>query len=289
MPDRKLPGAGVSWAAILRSSVPSAEDRSAAAGRRTPVPLPREGEDGQQQACRPDHERRSQHRQQGVDGDLAELLAPGHPLHDAVMADAVARHRDALQAGTVLVSRAVTEPTLMVGVAEEITDGTGAYVGRRFGYAYVDQHGTVTDAGPAPYLDCVAAPSSPVVDEAKALPWLADAEQSAVSWMITHRLPDYLAEVQPRRTAELERTRDLVTKRLQAENERLLLEAAVAREKELAATDATCAEQVGYAGRIHEIESTASTTALETRLPDLLAFHKLVEDATTRARTLMSE
>ncbi len=64
---------------------------------------------------------------------------------------------------------------------------------------------------------------------------------------------------------------------------------AVAREKELAATDATCAEQVGYAGRIHEIESTASTTALETRLPDLLAFHKLVEDATTRARTLMSE
>ncbi len=162
----------------------------------------------------------------------AELLAPGHPLHDAVMADAVARHRDALQAGTVLVSRAVTEPTLMVGVAEEITDGTGAYVGRRFGYAYVDQHGTVTDAGPAPYLDCVAAPASPVVDEAKALSWLADAEQSAVSWMITHRLPDYIAEVQPRRIAELERTRELVAKRLQAENERLLLEAAVAREKE---------------------------------------------------------
>ena len=31
-------------------------------------------------------------------------------------------------------------------------------VARRFGYAYIDEHGAVEAAGPAPYLDCVAAP-----------------------------------------------------------------------------------------------------------------------------------
>ena len=50
------------------------------------------------------------------------------------------------------------EPRLLVGVIEEIADATDDRVARRFGYAYVDEHGTVDAAGPAPYLDCVAAP-----------------------------------------------------------------------------------------------------------------------------------
>ena len=53
-----------------------------------------------------------------------------------------------------------------------------------------------------------------------------------MSWIIANQLPDYLAEVQPRRLAELTKARDLVTKRLGAETERLLLSAAVASEKE---------------------------------------------------------
>ena len=77
-------------------------------------------------------------------------------------------------------------------------------VARRFGYAYVDSFGTVTPAGPAPYLDCVAAPDGPAVDAARSLPWLADAEDKATSWIIANQLPEYLAEVQPRRAAELQ-------------------------------------------------------------------------------------
>jgi hypothetical protein len=41
-----------------------------------------------------------------------------------------------------------------------------------------------------------------------------------------------MAEVQPRRLSELVRTRELVTKRLTSEKERLLLDAAAASEKE---------------------------------------------------------
>ncbi|MQP33471.1 DUF3883 domain-containing protein [Rhodococcus erythropolis] len=164
----------------------------------------------------------------------ADLLAPGHPLHDAVMDEALRQFGGTLTAGTVLVSSTLEEPQLLVGVTEEVADATGSSVARRFGYAFVDHYGTVTPAGPAPYLDCVAAPEVPVVKAARSLPWLADAEDKAASWIISHQLPEYLAEVQPQRSAELHKTRELVTKRLQSETERLLLDAAVAAEKEQA-------------------------------------------------------
>lgn len=164
----------------------------------------------------------------------ADLLAPGHPLHDAVMDEALRQFGGTLTAGTVLVSSTLEEPHLLVGVTEEVADATGSSVARRFGYAFVDHYGTVTPAGPAPYLDCVAAPEVPAVKAARSLPWLADAEDKAASWIISHQLPEYLAEVQPQRAAELRKTRELVTKRLQSETERLLLDAAVAAEKEQA-------------------------------------------------------
>lgn len=170
-----------------------------------------------------------------IEGDAqshADLLAPGHPLHDAVMDEAARQLGGTLNSGTVLVSATLEEPHLLVGVIEEVADATGASVARRFGYAYVDSFGTVTPAGPAPYLDCVAAPDVQVVADARRLPWLANAEDRATSWIIAHQLPDYLAEVQPRRTAELTKTRQLVTTRLESERDRLLLDAAVASEKE---------------------------------------------------------
>jgi hypothetical protein len=162
----------------------------------------------------------------------ADLLAPGHPLHDMVMYEAIKQFGGTLNAGTVLVSSTLDEPRLLVGVIEEVADATGASVARRFGYAFVDSVGTVTPAGPAPYLDCVAAPETSAVAAARALPWLADAEDKAISWIIANQLPEHLAEVQPRRLAELTKTRALVAKRLLSESERLLLEAAVASEKE---------------------------------------------------------
>ncbi|MDW4909407.1 helicase-related protein [Streptomyces sp. ADMS] len=166
------------------------------------------------------------------DGARADLLAPGHPLHDAVMDETIRNFGGALNQGTVLVSATLEEPHLLVGVVEEVVDATGESVARRFAYAYVDSHGTVHPAGPAPYLDCAAAPNGAATDIACGLPWLADAEDKATSWIIANQLPEYLAEVQPRRLAELIKTRELVTKRLTSESERLLLNAAAASEKE---------------------------------------------------------
>jgi superfamily II DNA or RNA helicase len=174
------------------------------------------------------------HRVQPDDLTRADLLAPGHPLHDAVMDEAVRQFGDALNRGTILVSATLEAPHLLVGVVEGVADATGESVARRFGYAYVDSQGTVSSAGPAPYLDCVGAPASAATDAARVLPWLSDAEARATSWIIANQLPDYLAEVQPRRLAELTKARALVTARLSSESDRLLLEAAIASEKERA-------------------------------------------------------
>ena len=167
-------------------------------------------------------------------GARAELLAPGHPLHDAVTAETVARWHRTLDRGTVLVSPAVEEPRLLVGVINEIADATETAVARRFGYAYIDQHGVVEAAGPAPYLDCVAAPLTNEVIAARALPWLAAAEEQAASWIIANQLPAFLNEVKTRREAELHRVRDQVERRLDQESNRLILEAMVAQEHEQA-------------------------------------------------------
>ncbi len=167
-------------------------------------------------------------------GARAELLAPGHPLHDVVADAAVARWHQTLERGTVLVSPTVEAPRLLVGVVEEIADATEASVARRFSYALIDEQGAVEAAGPAPYLDCVAAPPTSDVVASRALPWLAQVEGQAASWIIANQLPAFLSEVKLRREAELHRVRDQVEHRLDQECERLTLEAMVAQEQERA-------------------------------------------------------
>lgn len=192
-----------------------------------------------------------------VDGaSRADLLAPGHPLHDAVTDEAIRRWGAALEQGTVLVSATADAPQLLVGVVEEVADGSGLPVARRFGYAYVDEHGTIADAGPAPYLDCVSAPATEATKRAIDQPWLAEAETQAVSWIISHQLPDYLAQVRPKRDLEVQRTRQQVTARLNAESNRLWAEA----------TAAQATEQTGGKVRESSASLTDKATALESRL-----------------------
>ncbi len=169
-------------------------------------------------------------------GDLsrADLLAPGHPLHDAVMAEVIGWLGPALDAGTVLVSPAADDPRLLVGAVEEVADATGEGVARRFGYVFVDAAGVVSPAGPAPYLDCFAAPEAAAAAAVRSSPWLAVAERQAASWIADQGLPAYVAEVAARRRVELARTRELVASRLRGESERLVLEAAIAAERERA-------------------------------------------------------
>jgi superfamily II DNA or RNA helicase len=162
----------------------------------------------------------------------ADLLAPGHPLHDNVTDAAIGAWAASLEGGTVLVSAEIDEPRILVGVVEQVVDATGASVAKRFGYAFVSPDGTASPAGPAPYLDCVAAPDTDYTRAARTAGWIADAERKATTWIIEHQLPAYLAEVTTRRAAEINRAATAVKDRLNAEINRLSTESLAVHEKE---------------------------------------------------------
>ncbi len=157
-----------------------------------------------------------------ADRPRADLIAPGHPLHDAVTDLTIKQLQAVLDRGAVLVSPAVDSPQLLVGIREEIADATEATVAERFSYAYVDAGGTVEPAGPAPYLDCVAAPLTQTVLQARTLGWLSEAERQALQWVSAKQLSEFLTEVRANRQPELERLREHVSARLSQERERLI-------------------------------------------------------------------
>lgn len=154
----------------------------------------------------------------------AELLAPGHPLHDAALRLVIDQYGPTLDRGTVLTSNSIDRPTLLVGVLNEVKDATGASVAKRFGYSFIGQDGVTRDAGPAPYLDF--APAG--IEQGKraiAEPWLPQRERDAVSWVIAEQLPAFAVDVTGQRRAEYERTRERVAIRLTGEVNRLYTEA----------------------------------------------------------------
>jgi superfamily II DNA or RNA helicase len=157
----------------------------------------------------------------GDTSDRAELLAPGHPLHDAVLRLTVDRLHHALEHGTVLEAMGFDQPSLLVGVLNEVEDATGATIAQRFGYVLADAGGTVIEAGPAPYLDYKTPAASVQPDK---LAWLADREASATSWVITNQLPTFAEQIVLRRTAEFDRLATAVKERLNHEIDRLKLE-----------------------------------------------------------------
>ena len=89
----------------------------------------------------------------------ADLLAPGHPLLDAVTDLIIERYGTLLKQGTMLADRhdPGTEPRLLVAVTHEITDGhdPARTITKKFGFVEVDAQGPlgVRAAGEARYLD----------------------------------------------------------------------------------------------------------------------------------------
>jgi len=179
----------------------------------------------------------------------ADLLAPGHPLLDAVVQRTAARCAGAVAAGTSLVDRIDPGDDLRVLVAlrQDIADGNEppSPVLRRFEFAELLAPGqgavqlpvgsatvaspvegaagssapagvTARACGPAPYLD-YDPPRDPERDAVAALvaqPRLTDVRHDAVSWAASTLLPASLAEVSARVTAAVDRTRRLVRQRL---------------------------------------------------------------------------
>ena len=154
----------------------------------------------------------------------AELVAPGHPLLDAVVGLTILRRGHALTQGAVLVDATDSgeTPRLLVAVSHTIVDGhePAHKVSRRFQFVELDPRGAARTTGAAPYLDyeATSADDSPTVDKVLDEAWLDNgAEQLALEWALTQAVPEHDAVTTARISAMVDRVRTEVLARLTAE------------------------------------------------------------------------
>lgn len=197
----------------------------------------------------------------------AELLAPGHPLLDAVIDVVLERFQPLLQQGGVLVDDLDTGvvPSLLVYLEHAVRDGRSArsgeprVVSQRLQFIQLQENGTAIDAGPAPYLD-----RRPITPEERArigsvleADWLAgEVERRALGYAIATLVPGHLEEVRRRRLAEIDKVERAVRARLTREINYWDARGARLREEERAGKDQ----------RINAINAEATATRLVERL-----------------------
>jgi superfamily II DNA or RNA helicase len=178
----------------------------------------------------------------------AELLAPGHPLLDAVVDVVLERFQPLLGQGGVLVDEADegTEPRALVYLEHAIRDGRAGRTGeprvvsQRLQFILLGEDGSAIDGGSAPYLDYrpIAAEEHAAIADVIAAPWLSSGiEERALAHAVAELVPSHLAEVKNRRLAEIDKVEREVRARLTREINYWDARAARLREEERAGRD----------------------------------------------------
>ncbi len=158
----------------------------------------------------------------------ADLICPGHPLLDAVIALTLRQNRDLLDQGAVFVDRSgeSDHPRALVYLQHEITDGrktpSGAQhvVSRELVFVEIDREGNAADAGWAPYLNYDPATPEERGRLADLLQedWLAGGiEDVARSHAIAQVVPQHMARIRERIERQVAKTLAAVEKRLTRE------------------------------------------------------------------------
>jgi hypothetical protein len=178
----------------------------------------------------------------------AELVAPGHPLLEAMVDVVLERFQPLLVQGGVLVDEADEgmEPRLLVYLEHAIRDGRSGRSGeprtvsQRLQFIFLKEDGTAVDGGPAPYLDCrpITVEERALVADAIAAPWLSShVESRALGYAVQSLVPQHLDEVKTRRIVEIDKVEREVRARLTREINYWDARAARLREEERAGTD----------------------------------------------------
>jgi Domain of unknown function (DUF3883) len=223
----------------------------------------------------------------------AELLAPGHPLLDAVVDLVLERFQPLLGQGAVLVddSDDGEEPRLLVYLEHAIRDGRTGRTGeprvisQRLQFIHMKEDGTASDGGSAPYLDYrpIKPEERAAIAEVIAAPWLSQpVEDRALAYAIASLVPDHLAEVKRRRLAEIDKVEREVRARLtreinywDARAARLREEERAGKEQRINAANAEATAQ-RMVERLHKRQSELDRERQITALPSVLKGAALV-------------
>ncbi|MFJ5486146.1 protein NO VEIN domain-containing protein [Hansschlegelia beijingensis] len=175
----------------------------------------------------------------------AELLAPGHPLLDAVVDVVLERQQPLLTQGGVLVDDADDRetPRLLIYLEHAIRDGRASRSGeprvisQRLQFVFLAEDGSAFDGGSAPYLDCrpITADERALIGDVIGSDWISSGvEQRALGYAIASLVPQHLNQVRSRRLSEVDKVEREVRGRLNREINYWDARAARLREEERA-------------------------------------------------------
>lgn len=197
----------------------------------------------------------------------ASLLAPGHPLLDAVIELTIDDLGHTLREGAVFIDHRPqqgSQPEIIYTVDQQIVAATDHTVSRHFDYPTISQDGDITFLSSPPFADFDA----PTREEEPAVvailnePWAKENHESAIkSKTYEAGMQPRLAEVQTRTIREITHTKAQVEQRLRAE---LLYWDAKAMELEEA-------ERRGEVGKIRSETAAKRADRLAARLDARLA------------------
>lgn len=223
----------------------------------------------------------------------AELLAPGHPLLDAVVDVVLERYQPLLSQGAVLVDETDdgTEPRLLVFLEHAIRDDRTVrsseprVISQRLQFIHLKEDGSAMDGGAAPYLDYrpIKPEERELVSGAITASWLSSrVEDRALGHAISHLVPEHLAEVKRRRLTEIDKIEREVRSRLNREINywdsraaRLREEERAGKEQRINASNAEATAQ-RLVERLHKRQSELERERQITALPPILKGAALV-------------
>lgn len=169
---------------------------------------------------------------------LAEFLCPGHPLMDAVIDLVLERYRALLRQGAILVDPTDMgeDPRLLFYLEESIQDGRSdtqpsglgragqsgqrRIIARQMQFVEMNEQGSASSAGPAPFLDYkpLSADLRPLVAPILEKEWLKnELESNARAYAVQNLVPRMFTETKQRREEAVSRTLAAVKDRLTKE------------------------------------------------------------------------
>jgi hypothetical protein len=159
----------------------------------------------------------------------AALIAPGHPLLEAVISLVRERNADVLKRGAVFIddSDFSLDARLLFYIDDSVQDGIillgggKRVISKHIHFVELKEDGSALDAGYAPYLDYRAAKEDEIPSVRRFLDgqqWLkTDVEDTAVGYAVSEVIPAHVAEVRERKLKMINKTVRAVKERLTAE------------------------------------------------------------------------
>ena len=157
----------------------------------------------------------------------ADLIAPGHPLMDALISFVLKSFRKETDKGTILISDEITEPRILCSFDYSVRDGVvinnkERIVSRQMCFVQIDKSGNAYQGGPAPYLD-YSAPDEDEADECRSIlksqSWISTdfIEKKAIGFAVNTLVPKLYDETRAYRIRVIDKIESETRKRLRDE------------------------------------------------------------------------